>query len=432
MNLSAKDKRYIHHPFTSYSAEKLNIPIVKAHGEFLWDENGKEYIDAISSWWVNLHGHTHPYINQQIAEQLNELEHVMFSGFTHPPAVQLAEKLLGLLQPYYTELFYSDNGSTAVEVALKMAIQYWNNKGLEKKKFLAFSNSYHGDTFGAMAVSERDVFTQPFHSHLFQVEYIDLPTEDNLDRNMERLEQLFKENNIAGFIFEPLVQAAGGMRMYLAEHLDFMIRLCKDYDVLTIADEVMTGFGRTGTMFAIDHLQAKPDFICLSKGLTGGYLPLGVTAYADSIAQSFKSTEHVRTFYHGHSFTGNPISCTTALASLELFIQEDTFSKINLIRNMQLDFADMLDCYDMVENVRVTGTILAFDVKTGYGEYFYTNPVKDILAQYYLEQGILLRPLGNVVYILPPYCIGKESLERVYEAILKSLEFVSSKLSGHA
>lgn len=431
MNLSSKDKKYILHPFTPYSEQKLNIPIVKAKGELLWDENGKEYIDAISSWWVNLHGHTHPYINQKITEQLNQLEHVMFSGFTHHPAVDLAEKLLNKLQPYYTELFYSDNGSTSVEVALKMAIQYWKNQGIEKRKFIAFSNSYHGDTFGAMAVSERDVFTKPFHKHLFDVEYMEIPTEDNLDRSMEVLEQLLKEENIAGFIFEPLVQAAGGMRMYLAEHLDFLLRLCKDYDVLTIADEVMTGFGRTGKMFAIDHLQIKPDIICLSKGLTGGYLPLGITAFSNDISRSFKSTEHIKTFYHGHSFTGNPISCTAALASLELFEIENTFEKIDHIHNRQLDFADQLDTFEIVENARVTGTILAFDIKTSYSEYFYTNPVKEILSNYYLEQGVVLRPLGNVVYILPPYCITNESLDKVYKAILNSLEFISSKLSDH-
>ncbi len=431
MSLAEKDKKYILHPFTPYSAEKQNIPIVKASGEFLYDENGKTYIDAISSWWVNLHGHSHPYINQKITEQLHELEHVMFSGFTHAPAVQLAEKLLAHLHPYYSEIFYSDNGSTAIEVALKMSLQYWKNQGEEKKKFLAFTHSYHGDTFGAMAVSTRDVFTKPFHAHLFHVDFIEIPTEDNLDRNMELLEQLFKEEDIAGFIFEPLVQGAGGMRMYLAEHLDFLLRLCKDYEVLTIADEVMTGFGRTGKMFAIDHLQVKPDILCLSKGLTGGYMPLGITAYASKIAQAFKTDETVKTFYHGHSFTGNPISCVAALASLELFEKENTFEKIENIRSMHLDFADLLDSFDVVENVRVTGSILAFDIKTEYQEYFYTNPIREVLYEFYLQEGILLRPLGNVVYILPPYCINKESLQKVYDVILKSLDLVSSKLTEH-
>lgn len=431
MSLNSRDKKLILHPFTTFSEEQNNIPIVSGNKEFLYDENGKEYIDAISSWWVNLHGHTHPYINQAIKSQVETLEHVMFSGFTHQPAVDLAEKLLSKLQPYYSEIFYSDNGSTAIEVALKMTIQYWKNQGEEKKKFLAFTNSYHGDTFGSMSVSERDVFTKPFHKHLFDVEYLEVPTEDNLDRNMELLELSLKDENIAGFIFEPLVQAAGGMRMYLAEHLDFLLRLCKDYNVLTIADEVMTGFGRTGKMFAVDHLQIKPDFICLSKGLTGGYLPLGVTAYNNDVAQVFKSTETVKTFYHGHSFTGNPLSCSAALASLEIFEMENTMDKIRSIHEKHLDFADKLDSYDVVENVRVTGTILAFDIKTDYSEYFYTNPVKKILYDYYLEQGVILRPLGNVVYVIPPYCISDESLDKVYLAILKSIEFIGSKPEGN-
>lgn len=427
MSISEKDKKNILHPFTTYSEVKENIAIVQAKGEFLFDEHGKEYIDAISSWWVNLHGHSHPYINEKISKQLGELEHVMFSGFTHEPAVNLSEKLLKYLQPYYNEIFFSDNGSTAIEVALKMSIQYWKNQGIHKKKFIAFTNSYHGDTFGAMAVSQRDVFTQPFHDHLFQVEYLEIPTEDNIDRNMEVLEQLLGEQNIAGFIFEPLVQGAGGMRMYLAEHLDFLLRLCKDYNVLTIADEVMTGFGRTGKMFAIDHLHVKPDFICLSKGLTGGYLPLGVTAYSAEIAQAFKSPEPVKTFYHGHSYTGNPISCSAALASLELFEIENTFTKIQHINQRHLDFADELDMFDLVKNVRVTGTILAFDIESNYQNYFYTDPLKETLSKFYLEHGVLLRPLGNVVYLIPPYCIQEESLTKVYQTILKSVEYISKQ-----
>ncbi len=421
MNWSETDKKNILHPFTHYHADQLNIPITKGSGEFIYDINGKEYIDAISSWWVNIHGHAHPYINQKIKQQIDELEHVIFSGFTHAPAIKLSEKILSLLRPYYSQIFYSDNGSTSIEVALKMTIQYWKNEGENRKKFLAFTNSYHGDTFGSMSVSERDVFTKPFHDHLFHVEYIEIPTEDNLDRSMELMEQMLSKGDIAGFIFEPLIQAAGGMRMYLAEHLDFMLRLCKDFDVLTIADEVMTGFGRTGKMFAIDHLQNKPDFICLSKGLTGGYLPLGVTAYSEKIAQSFKSSEHVKTFYHGHSFTGNPISCSAALASLELFNLENTFEKIESIRSSHLDFADELDNYSTIENVRVSGTILAFDIISHHTDYFYTNPIKQVLTRFYLDHGIILRPLGNVVYVLPPYCISNESLQKVYQGIRESL-----------
>lgn len=275
-----------------------------------------------------------------------------------------------------------------------------------------------------MAVSERDIFTKPFHEHLFTVDYIEIPTEDNIDRTMEILEQLFQEENTAGFIFEPLVQGAGGMRMYLAEHLDFILRLCNDYDVITIADEVMTGFGRTGKMFAIDHLMVKPDLVCLSKGLTGGYLPLGVTAFNSKIASSFLSDDISKTFYHGHSFTANPLSCTAALASLDVFDSENTFEKIQWINQQHLDFADIIEKFDEVVQVRVTGTILAFDIKTQYADYFYTNPIKSILKSYYLEHGVVLRPLGNVVYVLPPYCISAESLQNIYDVIINSIQYL--------
>lgn len=424
MSLRQTDKKNIIHPFSNWDENQFNIPIVKGNAEFLIDENNNTYIDAISSWWVNLHGHSHPYINQKITTQLEQLEHVMFSGFTHAPAVNLSEKLLDLL-PHYNQLFYSDNGSTAVEVAIKMAFQYWKNRGVSKKRFLALSNSYHGDTFGSMAVSERDVFTKPFHEHLFTVDYIEVPDENNIDRTMEILEQLFQEENTAGFIFEPLIQGAGGMRMYRAEHLDFLLRLCKDYDIITIADEVMTGFGRTGKMFAIDHLMVKPDMICLSKGLTGGYLPLGVTALNNKIANSFASTDVTKTFYHGHSFTANPLSCTAALASLDLFEKEGTWQKITEIHQKHLDFADLLETMDMVTEVRVTGIILAFDIHSSFSGYFYNNPMKHLLRKFYEEHGVILRPLGNVVYVLPPYCISRESLEKVYQTIISSLEWLN-------
>lgn len=429
MSIRQSDKKNILHPFTLWSAEGFNIPIVKGYKEILTDIDGKEYIDAISSWWVNLHGHSHPYINHKISDQLNQLEHVMFSGFTHEPATRLAEKLLKLL-PHYNQVFYSDNGSTAVEVALKMTFQYWKNQGKTKKRFLALSNGYHGDTFGSMSVSERDVFTKPFHEHLFTVDYIEIPDENNIDRTMEILEQLFREENTAGFIFEPLIQGAGGMRMYRAEHLDFLLRLCNDYDVITIADEVMTGFGRTGKMFAVDHLMVKPDLICLSKGLTGGYLPLGATLFNKKISDAFATDDTAKTFYHGHSFTANPISCTAAIASLELFEQENTLDKILKIHEQHLNFADFIDQFSWVDNVRVTGSVLALDIKTSYNEYFYTNPVKSILTSFYRERGIILRPLGNVVYVLPPYCISSDNLQKTYEVIGDSIKFLEQSNYG--
>lgn len=427
MSIVEFDKKYILHPFSTYSENKLNILIKNAYHEFLVDENGNEIVDAISSWWVNTHGHTHPYIVHKMTEQLGKLEHVIFSGFIHEPAISFAEKVLSHFNFKYAQLFYSDNGSTAVEVALKMTIQYWKNKGENRNKFIAFTNAYHGDTFGAMSVSERDVFTQHFTQHLFHVEYIPIPTEDNLDDVMQLLETILESEKIAGFIFEPLVQGAGGMRMYQAEHLDFLLKLCKDYDVITIADEVMTGFGRTGKMFASEHLYSTPDFICLSKGITGGFLPLGVTLFTEEISSQFKSAEYSKTFYHGHSFTGNPISLAAANASWDLFQIENTMDKIKQIHEWLLDIADEFDLLENVSDVRVTGSILAFDVITNSSEYFYTNPIKDEIYHYCLSHHVLIRPLGNVVYILPPYCISYESLSRVSEVIKKCMIEIGNK-----
>jgi len=428
--LAEKDKKYILHPFTTYRENEFNIPVVRGEGALLFDENGREYIDAVGSWWVNLHGHSHPYINQKISEQLNRLEHVMFSGFTHAPAVDLAERLLARLGGSFSQLFYSDNGSTSVEVALKMAVQYWKNKhGETRKTCIAFRNSYHGDTFGSMSVSERDVFVEPFLDLLFSVGYIDVPGDTTIDSVAASLEELIKQHRPAAFIFEPLVQGAGGMRMYRPEHLDRLIAICHTHGVLCIADEVMTGFGRTGKWFACDHLRNKPDLICLSKGLTGGYLPLGVTAFSDEIASVFTSGEAARTFYHGHSYTANPLACTAALASLDLMEKEETQLDLVRIEKAHRQFAARLASHPLVQDARVSGVILAFDVNRGDEGYFYLHPVKNILYSFFIAEGVVLRPLGNVIYIIPPYCIADAQLQQVYKAVEKGLEHLQNEFS---
>lgn len=402
------------HPFTRYRRELLNIPIVRGEGALLYAEDGSTYLDAIASWWVNLHGHAHPFINKKIKEQLDLLEHVIFSGFTHPPAVNLAEQLLKKLGFPYEQVFYSDNGSTAVEVAIKMSIQYWKNHGEDRPLLIAFQNSYHGDTFGAMSVSERDVFTAPFHQHLFKVSYLPFPSSDNFSEVKASLETLLLQENVAAFIFEPLIQGAGGMRMMPPEWLDELILLCKKFNVLTIADEVMTGFFKTGSCFAIDQLKNKPDFVCLSKALTGGYLPLGVTAYTETIAKSFQSDEIHHTFYHGHSFTANPIACTAALASLELIHQEKTELKVHKIFSMHQQVAKDFAHHSLITDVRTMGLVLAMDIQTSFQDYFYNNPIRDLLYQKFIRRKIIIRPLGNVVYVLPPACITNEQLNNIY------------------
>ena len=420
-DLYSADATYILHPFTTYQQRSDIIPLTHGKGSLLFDEQGKAYIDAIASWWVNLHGHAHPYINEKITAQLHQLEHVIFSGFTHAPAVTLAERIIGHLGKPFHQLFYSDNGSTSIEVALKMAVQFWKNKNENRKVFIAFENAYHGDTFGAMSVSERDVFTQPFSEHLFEVISIPVPTSENIQQVEQELKTIIAEQKVAAFIFEPLVQGAGGMRMYEAALLDQLIALCKQNNVLTIADEVMTGFYHTGNMFAIQQLQQSPDFICLSKGLTGGYLPLGITAFSIEIANAFHSSETAHTFYHGHSYTANPISCTAANASLDLIEKEETQQAIHHIQEMHQQMISTFSSHPMVNNVRIKGVILAMDIVSQHADYFYNDPIKIKLYRAFIEQGILIRPLGNVLYIMPPYCITDEELTKVYQGILTVL-----------
>lgn len=416
MNLSEKDKKFIWHPFTPQKNGGNEIVIEKAEGSYYYDSHGKKYIDAISSWWVNLHGHSHPYIAKKIAEQASTMEHIMFSGFTHAPAIHLAEKLLNHLPSNQSKIFFSDNGSTAVEVAIKMALQFWNNRGEEKPLFIALENAYHGDTFGGMSVGERNVFNQAFEKLLFNVVHIPLPTKNNITELESEMETLVKNHPVAGFIFEPLVQGAAGMLMYESEFLDRLLNVCKKNKVITIADEVMTGFGRTGKFFASDYLENKPDIICMSKGLTGGFMPLGATSCAGFIHEAFISEDKEKTFFHGHSYTANPLACSAALASMELMEDPKTFNQINMISESHLAFSDKVKSNKAVKNIRVKGTILAIELKTDE-ETHYLNSAAQMITDFFLNKGILLRPLGNVFYLIPPYCISKDDMQVIYAAI---------------
>lgn len=419
--LTDKDTDLILHPFTAYRPGVKPIAVVKGEGARLYDEQGNMYIDAIGSWWVNVHGHAHPYINQRVTQQMHQLEHVMFSGFTHAPAVHLAEKVLRWLDAPFRKLFYSDNGSTAVEVALKMAVHYWMNKAEERNRFIAFRNGYHGDTFGAMSVSERDIFVAPYTSLLFDVDYIDLPTEENIASLETEIQRLARTGRVAAFIAEPLVQGAAGMRMYAPHLLDRLFRACHNSGILIIADEVMTGFGRTGKPFAIDHLTHKPDFICLSKGLTGGYLPLGITAFTEEIAAIFAQQQPAATFYHGHSFTANPLSCTAALASMELMELPEFDANVQRIETAYREFIPRLRQHPLAADVRTRGLILAVDVELAYEGYFYLHPHKHIMYDYCMAHGVVLRPLGNVLYMIPPVCITDEELQHCFSVLMSLL-----------
>lgn len=416
MTLQERDKNVVWHPFTQLKAAPLPIVIIKGEGAYFYDKNGKRYIDGIASWWVNVHGHCHPYLTKKISEQLQTLEHTLFSGFTHEPAVQLAERLLKRLPNNQSKIFYSDNGSTAVEVALKMAFQYWSNQSIPKTKVIAFENGYHGDTFGGMSVGARNAFNNPFSKLLFDVIHIPVPVKGKEQESLNALQTALQRDNIASFIFEPLVQGAGGMVMYSAEILDELIKLCRTKNVITIADEVMTGFGRTGNFFASDYLVQKPDIICMSKGLTGGVMPLGATACAQFIYDAFLSDDKTKTFFHGHSYTANPTACSAALASLDLFDMPEAFENIKRIEEQHNLFLQKIRSHKALIEVRQLGTIIAFEINTSEGTH-YLNSLAEHISDFFISREIILRPLGNVMYVLPPYCINNTDLEYIYYAI---------------
>lgn len=419
-SLVERDRQVIWHPYTQMKDAAVPVPIVSGKGVYLFDEKGEKYIDAVSSWWVSIHGHANTHIATKVAAQLLQLEHVIFAGFTHEPAVLLAERLLPLLPGKQEKLFYSDNGSTAVEVALKMCLQYWANTGnIQKKKVLAFKSAYHGDTFGAMSVSGRSIFTQPFNDLLFDVEFIDLPTTDNISYLLSQISQL--SSSLACFIFEPLILGAGGMQMYEASYLNQLILACQENNVLTIADEVMTGFGRTGTYFACEQVATKPDIFCLSKGLTGGTMPLGVTTCNQKIFDAFLSEDQLKTLYHGHSFTANPVACAASLASLDILLAEETLLNIKRIEAQHTLFMKQVKNHPKVKAIRQKGTIIAIEWDNG-NETSYLSSLRDRLYTYFLSKRIILRPLGNIIYILPPYIITNEELAYIYQTITQALD----------
>ncbi|KUJ53008.1 adenosylmethionine--8-amino-7-oxononanoate transaminase [Chryseobacterium sp. JAH] len=418
MKLQERDRAVNWHPYTQMKTADNVIPITRGKGVYLYDDRGNKYIDAVSSWWVTLHGHAHPYIAKKVSEQLNTLEQVIFAGFTHEPAIQLSENLLNLLPTNQHKVFYSDNGSTAVEVALKMCIQFAHNQGQKKSKMLAFKNAYHGDTFGAMSVSGRSLWTKPFGEMLFEVIFIDTPTSENLESLKNQI--LNHGDDIAGFIFEPLVQGAAGMLMYDAEDLDELMKFCREQKILMIQDEVFTGFGRTGRLFAANYLLEKPDIMCFSKGLTGGTMPMGITTCSNEIYNAFLSDEKYMTLFHGHSFTANPLACTAALASMELLLNDETQQNIKRISQQHFQFSKILEQNSQVENVRQIGTILAWEIKNNE-QTSYFNEIGKLLYNKFLKRGIIMRPLGNVMYLVPPYCITANELDLVYTNILEVL-----------
>lgn len=423
MSLTEKDSQYLWHPYTQHKTASAPIAITKGKGALLWDENGKEYIDAIASWWVNPYGHSNTVIADAIYKQLTTLEHVLFGGFTHEPAVEVAEKLLAILPKNQQKLFFSDNGSTAVEIAIKVALQYFFNKGEKRTTIIAFENAFHGDTFAAMAASGISLFTDAFQGMFIDVVRIPVPVVGQEEVSFSALAKALKNHDCAGFIFEPLVQGAAGMVMYEPAALDTLIQMCKANNVLTIADEVMTGFGKTGKTFASDYLVEQPDMMCLSKALTGGTIPMAITTFTQEIFDAFYDEDINKALFHGHTFTANPTGCAAALASLELLQTPEM--QVNLVRvnAKHLAFEKRVQSHPKVVTTRVLGVIFALEIKTESAASYYGN-LRNKLYNFFIENGVILRPVGNIVYILPPYVITDEQLEKVYQVVESALEIV--------
>lgn len=440
-----KDRQRVWHPFTQMKdyARQDHLLIEKAEGIYLYDADGNRYYDTVSSWWVNVHGHGHPRIKQAIARQLDETDHIMFSGFTHRPAIELADKLIEIAPPGLGKVFYSDNGSTAVEVALKMSFQYWRHVGQPAKtKFAFLENSYHGDTLGAVSVGGVDLFHSTFRPLLFDGYRLPSPlvrewfdgrptpnaAESSVAEALEAVRRLFESSagEIAGLIVEPMIQAAGGMLMHPAAYIAGLRELCTRYGVHLIADEVAVGFGRTGTMFACEHAGVSPDLLCLSKGLTAGMMPLAVTLCTDTIYDAFYDDyETLKTFFHGHSFTGNPLACAVALESLRLFEEECVLERVGVTSEALRAHMRRFESFGHITNIRQLGMVAAFELyedaeakrsypfteRHGYGVYLEA-----------LKEGLILRPLGDTIYYWLPHCTTVEQLDDIVDRTCSLLE----------
>ena len=423
-NNQQKDQQYNWHPYTQHQTAKAPIVITKGKDAILWDENDREYIDAIGSWWANPHGHSNPKIAKAISDQINTLEHVLFGGYTHPKAIELSEKLIQTL-PHFKKVFYSDNGSTAVEVSLKMALQYFLNKGEKKSTCVAFEGGFHGDTFGAMSASGIGLFSEQFSNLCLPVERIPVPKESNFKEVEHQFIEILKSKNVYAFIFEPLVQGANGMNMYKPKYLDSLIKIAKEYNVITIADEVMTGFGRTGKLFATDYLTEKPDIICLSKALTGGFIPMAATLTTQEIFDAFYDTKIEKAFFHGHTFMANPAGCAASIASLEISKSEETQQNINRIQQKYNEFIVELQKFRKIKNIRSLGVILAFEIENEEENSYYGD-FRNQLYNHFLKHRIILRPIGNTLYFLPPYCITNVQLDIIFKITLEFLQNYSN------
>jgi len=420
-DLHDADRRHIWHPYTQHGLAEPPIAIARASGAYLYDASGRAIFDAISSWWVTLHGHAQPEIAAAIAEQARTLEQVMFAGFTHEPAVRLAEGLVARAPAGLSRVFFSDDGSTAVEVALKIALQYWRQRGEPRRLIVALENAYHGDTFGAMSVSARGLFTEPFAEYLFEVARLPDPVDHDVPAALEDLIRS-RGRDVAAVIVEPMLLGAGGMRVWSADTLRALREITRRHGIVLIADEVLTGFGRTGPLFACEHAGISPDVMCLSKGITGGFIPFAATLATEALFEAFRSTDRKRTLFHGHSYTANPIACAAALASLAL-LDDRSADRRRAIERSHRAAAARLSASRGVTNVRVLGTMVALELAVrAEGDRGYLSGIGPALRTFALDRGVLLRPLGDTVYLLPPYCSTDADLARAYDVIAEFAE----------
>ncbi len=418
MTLKERDKKHLWHPLTQHKLHPDHIAITKAKGALLFDDEGNEYIDGIASWYTCMYGHCNSYITDKVAEQMQQLDHVVFAGFTHEPAIKLSEALIEILPENQEKVFFSDNGSTAVDVAIKMALQYHFNKGVKRSKIIALEDGFHGDTFGAMSVSGLSVYNGPFEDFFIDVARIPAPTKDTMPFVENLFKKLLSNGDVAAFVYEPLVQGAAAMKMFDPECLNTLLAIAKDYGVVTIADEVMTGFGKTGKHFASLHMDNKPDIMCLSKALTAGLVPMAITTCSSEIYSAFLSDDMSKGFFHGHTYSANPISCTAALAGITLLQSEEIQENIQQIIASHAAFDAKIRNHPKIKETRQYGVIYAIDLNVTMERY---GNLRYQLFDFFMKHGVCLRPLGNTIYILAPYVITKKQLHKIYTTIEKVL-----------
>jgi adenosylmethionine-8-amino-7-oxononanoate aminotransferase len=421
MTLQERDKKHLWHPLTQHKLHPNHLAITKAKGALLFDDKGNEYIDGIASWYTCMYGHCNEFITRRVFDQMQQLDHVVFAGFTHEPAIKLSEELIKILPDNQEKLFFSDNGSTSVDIALKMALQYHFNQGEKRGKIIALEDGFHGDTFGAMSVSGLSVYNGSFEDFFIDVARIQVPTKENFESVKKQFIKLITENNVAAFIYEPLVQGAAAMKMFDGRLLNELLAIAKEHNVLAIADEVMTGFGKTGKNFASEYVTNQPDIICLSKSLTAGLVPMAITSCTQKVYNAFLSDDISKGFFHGHTYSANPISCTAALAGIALLQSEEIQKSITRITKAHAAFDAKIKSHPKVKETRQLGIIYALDLHVEMDRY---GDLRYKLFNFFMENGVCLRPLGNTVYILAPYVITDKQLEKVYQTIEKSLAII--------